>query len=95
MQLSHEEILKIAHLARLGMNPEEAKKFGPQLSAFLEHAKMLEEVDTNGIEPIAQITGLKDVFFKDEVETCPVTQELLQQSPQPVQENMVKVPKTL
>jgi len=95
MQLTTEEVLKIAHLSRLKMTQEEAEKFAPQLSDFLEHAKMLEEVDTNNVEAIAQITGLKDIFFKDEVRNSDITQELLKQSPQPVKENMIQVPKTI
>lgn len=95
MQLTTEEVLKIAHLARLSLSEKELEKFASQLSEFLEHAKMLEEVDTTGVEPIAQITGLQDVFFDDVVQSFPRTQELLRQSPQPVQENMIKVPKTL
>lgn len=90
-----EEVLKIAHMARLGMTENEAEKFAQQMADLLEHAKMLEEVDTSNVQPIAQITGLKDVFFKDEVQEPNNTKELLEQSPQPVEQNMIRVPKTL
>lgn len=91
MKLSHEEVRKIAKLARLGLTEEEVEKFSHQLSDILSHAKMLDEVDTKDVEPIAQITGLKDVFFEDEVKNCDVTDQLLEQSPMPKQDRMLKV----
>jgi aspartyl-tRNA(Asn)/glutamyl-tRNA(Gln) amidotransferase subunit C len=91
MRLSNEEVKHIAKLARLGISDAEVKKFSTQLSDILGHAKMLDEVDTNKVEPIAQITGLKDVFFKDEVKNCKYSDKLLAQSPMEVQDNMIKV----
>jgi aspartyl-tRNA(Asn)/glutamyl-tRNA(Gln) amidotransferase subunit C len=91
MQLSNEEVKHIAKLARLGLTDDEIKKFSGQLSDILGHAKMLEEVDTSRVEPIAQITGLKDVFFNDERKDCKFSDKLLAQSPQQIQDNMIKV----
>ncbi len=94
-QLSSEQVLKIARLARLGLSEVEAQKFGMQLSGLLDYAAMLNEVDTQGVEPIAQITGLSDVFSDDEAQPFSNAKALLGQSPQPVQQNMIRVPKTL
>jgi aspartyl-tRNA(Asn)/glutamyl-tRNA(Gln) amidotransferase subunit C len=91
MQLSDEEVRRIAKLARLELTEDEVKKFSHQLSDILGHAKMLDEVDTGGVEPIAQITGLKDVFFKDERKDCNFSDKLLTQSPQRIEDNMIKV----
>jgi len=91
MQLSEEEVKHIAKLARLGLSDNEVKKFSSQLSDILGHAKMLDEVDTSKVEPIAQITGLQDTFFKDEVKDCEFSDKLLAQSPQEIQNNMIKV----
>ncbi|MBU1017615.1 Asp-tRNA(Asn)/Glu-tRNA(Gln) amidotransferase subunit GatC [Patescibacteria group bacterium] len=91
MKLTADEVKHIAKLARLGITDEEVEKFSSQLSDILSHAKMLEEVDTENVEPIAQITGLKNVLFKDDKKDCEFTDELLKQSPQDVQDNMLKV----
>lgn len=91
MQLTDEEVKHIAKLARLGISDDEVGKFSTQLSDILSHAKMLDEVDTSNVEPIAQITGLQDVFFKDEVSNCTCSEELLKQSPMDIQDNMIKV----
>lgn len=91
MKLSGEEVRRIAKLARLGLTDQEVEKFSVQLSDILSHAKMLDEVDTRNVEPVAQITGLKDVFYEDRRKDCVYMDELLAQSPQKIQDHMIKV----
>ena len=91
MALTKDDVKHIAKLARLGLSEAEVEKFQEQRSGILEHAKMLEEIDTTNVEPIAQITGLRNVSFKDEVKHCEVKAELLEQSPMDKQDGMIKV----
>ncbi len=91
MNLTNDEVKHIARLARLKLSDEEVDKFGQQLSGILSNAKMLEEVDTSNVEPIAQITGLKSVTFADEEAPCDLAEKLLEQSPMPIQDHMIKV----
>jgi len=91
MKLTSDEVKHIAKLARLKLTDEEIEKFGEQLSDILSNAKMLEEVDTSNIEPIAQITGLRNVTFEDKEEQCDLADKLLEQSPMPIQDHMIKV----
>ena len=91
MQLTNEEVKHIAKLARLDITDGEVEKFSKQLSDILSHAKMLDEVNTDDVEPIAQITGLKSITHKDEEKGCEFTDGLLAQSPQEIQDHMIKV----
>ena len=91
MALSKDEVKKIAHLARLELTDSELEMFAGQLSAILDHAEMLKEVDTKNVEPISQITGLKNITFEDKVKTCEIQSKLLKESPQEIQNNMTKV----
>ncbi len=91
MKLTNEEVKHIAKLARLELTDEEIGKFGVQLSGILSNAKMLDEVDTSNVEPIAQITGLQSVIFEDKEEPCDLADKLLEQSPMPTQDHMIKV----
>ena len=50
-----------------------------------------EEVDTSKVEPIAQITGLKNVTFEDKEQPSDLADKLLDQSPMPKQDHMLKV----
>ena len=70
MSLTKEEVLHIAKLARLELKAEEVEKFRTQLSEILEYVGQLSKVDTTGIEPISQITGLQNVTREDRVESC-------------------------
>ena len=91
MKLTNDEVKHIARLASLELTDEEVEKFGGQLSSILSHAKMLEDVDTEGVEPIAQITGLRSVTHADEVQSSELADKLLEQSPMPIQDHMIRV----
>lgn len=71
MKLTKKEVEHIAKLARLELSEEELNKYGEQLSAVLEYINQLEEVDVEGVEPTAQVTGLTNVWREDEARDCP------------------------
>lgn len=91
MKLTNDEVKRIAKLAKLSLTDQEIEKFGQQLSEILSAAKMLDEVDTSNVEPIAQITGLKNITFEDEVQSDDLSDKLLEQSPMQIQGHMIKV----
>ncbi len=74
MHLTKQEIEHVAKLARLELTEEEISKYGEQLSAVLSYIDQLSEVDTAGVEPTAQVTGLENVWREDEVEVWDETQ---------------------
>ncbi len=58
MSLQHADVVKIAQLARLSLTDDEILHYGEQMSAVLEYAARLDELDLAGIEPSTQaITG--------------------------------------
>lgn len=65
--LSKDEVKRIAQLARLEISDKEAEKYSKELSGILEFVKKLYEADTEGIEPIAHITGAKNMMREDKV----------------------------
>jgi aspartyl-tRNA(Asn)/glutamyl-tRNA(Gln) amidotransferase subunit C len=65
--LSKEEVKRIAQLARLEISEEEAEKYSKELSDILGFVEKLNEADTEGIEPIAHITGAKNIVREDKV----------------------------
>lgn len=91
MNISTEEVRHIAKLARLNLSDEEVQKFTGQLSGILKHAEMLNEIDTEGVEPISQITGLQSMMQDDEEKNCSYSNELLNKTPQSIQDGMIKV----
>ncbi len=55
----------VALLSRLELSDEEKKMYAGQLSAILEYAGMLDELDTDNIPPTAHVLPLKNVFRED------------------------------
>lgn len=92
MALTKEEVQKVAHLARIELSEEEITKFQTQLSEILSYVDQLQEVNTEGIEDTAQVTGLENVWRADEQIDCePEEREAaLAQAPERVA-NLIKV----
>lgn len=74
MELSHDEVRRIAELAKLDLTDDEISLYGGQLSHILQYFDSLKEVDTSHIAPTASVLPLKNVFRKD-VATAPLTPE--------------------
>jgi aspartyl-tRNA(Asn)/glutamyl-tRNA(Gln) amidotransferase subunit C len=66
--LSKSEVQKIAQLARIEITDAEAEKYSKELSDILGFVEKLNEVDTKNIEPIAHITGAKNMTREDKVQ---------------------------
>lgn len=65
--ISIDETKHIAGLARIGATEKDLDKFSSDLSAILDWMKQLEEVDLDGVEPTAHISGIKNVLREDSV----------------------------
>jgi len=53
MALEAQQVEKIAHLARLGIDADDAAEYARNLSAILAFVEQLNRVDTTGVEPLA------------------------------------------
>ena len=87
-------VLDVAHLARIELSGAEEEKFAGQLGAVLENFELLNKVDTTGVEPTAQVTGLTNIFRADEIKNPSGKEsrdELLSNAPD-VENGSIKVP---
>jgi aspartyl-tRNA(Asn)/glutamyl-tRNA(Gln) amidotransferase subunit C len=80
-KLSLAEVETIAELAKLTLDEDEKRMFQEQLSAILEYAEMLQQVDTGDIPPTASAIPLKNVMRTDEVSLSLSTEEALYNAP--------------
>ena len=71
----------VAHLARVGLTPEEARTLGAQLAAVLGYVEKLKEVDVSGVEPMAHALPRVNVSRRDEVQPSLSLREALQNAP--------------
>lgn len=81
-QLSREDILKLARLARLKLTSDEVSQFQNEITAIIEYVELLQTVDLSGLEVTNQVTGLTNVTRKDEIIPYGATpEELLKNAP--------------
>lgn len=64
--LSKDDVLKLARLARLELSDEEVSEFSIELNQILHFVDQLKDVDTEGLSPTNQVTGLVNVTREDE-----------------------------
>lgn len=93
MQLTRDQVLHVVSLARIGLDEKQIQKFQQELSSILDYVEMLNEVDTKGVEPTSQVTGLENVWREDEVLKKWDKKRLLDCSPLPIERNQIKVKK--
>lgn len=67
MKLNKENTEKIAQLARLSFSPNELEEMQKDLSQMIEFVEKLNEVDTNGIEPLTHLGASENRLRADEV----------------------------
>ena len=91
--LSAKDVRHIATLARLNLSDEEVEKFSKELSSILEYIDRLQEVDTENVEPLVNVTGQHDTFRADKInEDTPNREAMLGCSPLPITDNQIQVP---
>ena len=81
MGLTREEVLHIAHLARVGLDEAEVAKFQEQLSEILDHFQALAELDTEDVPPTSHPLPLESVMRADEVRPSLPRDEVLANAP--------------
>ncbi|MDH4237628.1 MAG: Asp-tRNA(Asn)/Glu-tRNA(Gln) amidotransferase subunit GatC, partial [Nitrospira sp.] len=55
MQISRQDVEKVATLARLHVTESETTAFAKQLSEILAHVEQLSRYDTSGVEPTTTV----------------------------------------
>lgn len=66
MNLDRATVEHIAELAKLELTEDEIELYAGQLSAILDYAERLNEVDTSAIPPTASVLPLRNVLRADE-----------------------------
>jgi aspartyl-tRNA(Asn)/glutamyl-tRNA(Gln) amidotransferase subunit C len=64
-RLTRDEVAKVALLGRLKLSADELDRMTEELSRVLEYVEILNEVDTENVEPMAHAIELVDVFRGD------------------------------
>lgn len=86
------DIHYVAHLARLGLTPEEESQFAAQLGQVLTYIEKLKELDVTGVEPTAHAVPLINVTRPDAVRPSLTHEEAMSNAPMQVN-GLFQVPK--
>lgn len=90
-KITDADIRKLAVLCRLKLTDDEIPKYKQEISKIVEFVEVLQSVDTEGIEPTSQVTGLTNVTREDKIIDYKLSrQDLLANAPA-VEKGQIKV----
>jgi aspartyl-tRNA(Asn)/glutamyl-tRNA(Gln) amidotransferase subunit C len=98
MALNAQEIDRIAHLARLELQPDEAQRMLGQINGFFDIVERMRAVDTTGIEPLAHpVAAIQEIALRLRSDTVsePNQREANQRSAPAVERGLFLVPKVI
>jgi aspartyl-tRNA(Asn)/glutamyl-tRNA(Gln) amidotransferase subunit C len=81
MSLTPDKVRWVAHLARLELTDAELETMTPQLNAIVDYVKQLQQVNTEGVEPMAHALEIHNVFREDELAPSLPVEEALANAP--------------
>ena len=92
--ISTSDIQHLASLSSLALADDEVDGLRQDLENIIGYIEQLGKLDTAGVEPTYQVTGLENVWREDEVQPGISAEKLLELAPEK-QNNQVKVPQVL
>lgn len=94
MSLDKETVKKVASLARIRMEDEELERMAPQLSKIIGFVEQLSEIDTDNVEPLANVVDITLPLREDGVTDGDCVEKVLANAPEETQGYFV-VPKVV
>lgn len=103
MKITREDVVRVAELAHLELSESEFETFSRQLDSILTYVEKLNELNTDGVAPMAQVfppgAGVEGrangtPLREDVVEPCGVIGEVLAGAPDP-EGPFFRVPKVI
>jgi aspartyl-tRNA(Asn)/glutamyl-tRNA(Gln) amidotransferase subunit C len=103
MKITREDVTRVAELAHLELSEAEFEMFSQQLDSILTYVEKLNELNTDGVEPMAQVfppgsaregQSAGTPLREDTVEPCVVINEVLAGAPDP-EPPYFRVPKVI
>jgi aspartyl-tRNA(Asn)/glutamyl-tRNA(Gln) amidotransferase subunit C len=81
MALSAEDVVRVAKLAQLTIEPDQVADLANKLSGIVGLVALLSEVDTDNVEPMVHAFELTNVLAKDVIELSLDRKAALQNAP--------------
>jgi aspartyl-tRNA(Asn)/glutamyl-tRNA(Gln) amidotransferase subunit C len=81
VKLSRDQVISIAELAKLDLTEQEIEQYAEQLSAVLDYASRLEQLNTDDIPPTASVLPLQNVMREDVVRPSLPREQVIANAP--------------
>lgn len=94
MSVEDKDVKYVANLARLQVTDEEAARFKKDLNKILDYMETLNELDTDGIEPLEHVTDTTAPFRRDEAKSPLDHNDALKNAPD-ADSDYFRVPKVI
>ena len=98
MALTPQDIVRIAHLARLEISPSESEQALTQLNGFFNIVEKMRAVDTQGIEPLSHpVATIQDIALRlrEDLASEPNARDANQKNAPAVERGLFLVPKVI
>ena len=82
MRLSKDEVRYIALLARVGMSDDDIERMRDEMSNILDQFDVLQQIDTEGVDPTGHSADLETVMRDDKVASSSPVEDVLANAPQ-------------
>ena len=93
-KITLETIEDVSILAKLKLDPEEAENARKDMQKMLDYVEKLNELDTDGVEPLTHLFSYGNVFREDIVTNGDASEEMLAKAPK-ANDGQYQVPKTI
>lgn len=93
--ITNDDVRHLAQLSSLQMSDAEIESLRADIEKIINYINQLDELDTDGVEPTYQVTGLQNVWRDDEIIDSSVSRRQLLALAAEQSDNCVKVPKVL
>ena len=82
MPIDKDIVAKVSNLARIKINNDQLSTISNELESVIEWIDTLNEVNTNGVEPIANVSGQKLPLREDKVTDGGYSEKILSNAPE-------------
>ena len=93
--ITNDDVRHLAHLSSLQMSDAEVESLRADIEKIINYINQLDELDTDGVEPTYQVTGLQNVWRDDEIIDSSVSRQQLLALAAEQSDNCEKVQKVL
>jgi aspartyl-tRNA(Asn)/glutamyl-tRNA(Gln) amidotransferase subunit C len=94
MEITKQEVERVAKLARLAMTEDETAAYLQQLNQIVAYVQKLKSFSTEGVEPTSTVLGQTNVFRPDQTQSSLSREQALMNAPD-AEAHCFRVPKII